>query len=71
MKCRACEKNFSLNAWRVINLNPQVKTTLKPSALKPKNPITYYTVPGKKQYEQIYACPYCGTLRIRTPIDKF
>lgn len=72
MRCSACKRNYSLSAWRVVNLNPVVKTTIRNSstALRTKNPITYYSTPGKQQYSQMYACPYCGTVRIKTPIDR-
>lgn len=73
MKCHACGKSFSLGQWRIINLSQSSKTTIKTTqdqALVKKTPISYYTVPGKHYYNNIYACPFCGTLRITGPTYK-
>lgn len=64
MKCQACEKNFPISRWRTINLEP---TSKRPLA---STPVNYYTRPGVSQYGNIFACPYCGTLKIKTPIDR-
>jgi len=64
MKCQACEKNFPISRWRTINLEPTPKRPLS------KTPVNYYTTPGVQQYGNIYACPYCGTLKVKTPLDR-
>ena len=74
MKCYACGKNTTLSQWRTVNLEPVKKTTIKSSGtsvgLSRTHPINYYTVPGSSRFSNIYACPHCGTLRVRTPTDK-
>lgn len=72
MKCSACGNSYPLTSWRSINLGAMTKTTVNSTQNRNGKAVSYYALGnGKKnQYNIIYACPHCGTLRIRTPIDK-
>lgn len=63
MKCYVCNINIPINKWRVININNDKRNN---SLSK----IIYHTRPGVNQYTILYACPKCGTVRIKTPLDK-
>ena len=67
MKCAACGTINPLNKWRVVNITPstgRVSDRAKPGA------VSYYPSPGRQMYTNLYACPRCGTVRIRTPLDR-
>lgn len=69
MKCYACGKISPLTSWRAVNISADTKGTIE----KNRNPskISYYALSGSKsQYNILYACPKCGTLRIKTPTDR-
>ena len=72
MKCYACGKIYPLSQWRVINLEQMMKSTIRPktNGVVKQRPTTYYTVPGSDRFANIYACPHCGTVRVKTPTDK-
>ena len=74
MKCAACNNDYPLSKWRTLNfnisgnnVNSQITRTNRTLA---KNPINYYTPRGRSQYSNVYACPNCGTLRVKTPTDS-
>lgn len=70
MKCYACGGNFPLSRWRTINIKDGKNQITKRSKTLSSKPINYYTPAGVSQYGNIYACPYCGTLKVKTPIDR-
>lgn len=72
MKCSACGQSFPLSRWRAVNLDAMTKTTVNTNSNRNGKAVSYYSLGGHKtnQYNIIYACPHCGTLRIKTPIDK-
>ena len=73
MKCSACDRSFPISSWRAVNLGAMTKTTLNTNTNRNGKAVSYYalgSVRKENQYNIIYACPHCGTLRIKTPIDK-
>ena len=64
MKCYVCNNNIPINKWRVINLSTDKKSNTTVSR------IIYHNRPGVNQYTVLYACPRCGTIKIKTPLDK-
>lgn len=72
MKCEACKGNFLTSKWRAINLDAMTKTTVNSQSNRSGKAISYYSLGGHRnnQYNIVYACPRCGTLRIKTPIDR-
>lgn len=74
MKCNACGKSTPITSWRSLNLGAMTKTSVNSASNRNGKAITYYSFGDsnrrQNQYNIIYACPRCGTLRVKTPIDK-
>lgn len=70
MKCYACNFSSSIRRWRTINLSGNTRTTVLPRKGINSKPIQYYTPSSGNQYSNIYACPRCGTLKVKTPTDR-
>lgn len=66
MRCFACGYEGTLNSWRVLNLS----TDNKRQSLLKNQPANYNGLPGKSMYNNIYACPYCGTLKVKLPTER-
>lgn len=71
MKCYACNKIFPLNAWRTVSIQQGVvpQTGLN-AARSSRAKTTAYPTPSVQQFQRIYVCPYCGTLRMKGPMIK-
>lgn len=62
MKCPVCGYDKPISQWMNVNSEPE-KNTVTPR-------IKYYTLPGQSQYNNLYACPKCGVVRIRKVGDR-
>lgn len=62
MKCPVCGFDKPHNNWIVLKDEPK-KNTVSPR-------INYYAVPSSSQYNQLYACPKCGVVKIRKVGDR-
>lgn len=62
MECPVCKFNKPISYWNTVKSVPE-KTSVTPR-------INYYTTPGTQQYENLYACPKCGVVRVRKFGDR-
>lgn len=63
MKCAACGFEKPIINWIQVKSGSPDKNTVTPK-------ISIYRQAGSSQYDQLYACPKCGTVRIRRVGDR-